>query len=300
MITYYTDGSASPNPGPGGFSVIKELQPHILGGEPSGEITTNIRMEGLAIKAALEDANGAECQIFTDSEFWINVITKWAPNWQANGWKKKGGEIKNLDIVKSVVPIYQSSNATLTWVRGHEGDEGNEMADEWANKAREQNATTPEIVAAAVPLTLDQYIHTHLRSGQTMQLATIHEGSPRACSVYFVPSEDNTAVYWFSEPDRIHSLNIVENPKVALAIVVKSDMPVIGLQGTGTASIVTDTAEIKYVSDEYAAKYNGQGKYYIDRFTAGTHKHSLYKLAIQSLTLFDEVHFSDESPIVFL
>lgn len=137
MITYYTDGSASPNPGPGGYAVIRDGNPHIIGGEPA-DITTNIRMEGLAIKAALEDSAGQECQIYTDSEFWINVITKWAPGWEAKGWKKKGGEIKNLDIVQSVYPLYTSSNAVLTWVRGHEGDEGNEMADEWANKARER------------------------------------------------------------------------------------------------------------------------------------------------------------------
>ena len=134
MITYYTDGSASPNPGPGGFSVIRDMKPAVLGSEP-GE-TTNIRMEGLAIKAALEDAAGEHCQIYTDSEFWINVITKWSLTWEANGWKKKGGDIKNLDIVQSVVPLYRASHATLTWVRGHEGDPGNELADEWANKAR--------------------------------------------------------------------------------------------------------------------------------------------------------------------
>lgn len=135
MIIYYTDGSASPNPGPGGFAVIKNNKPHILGSEDG--ITTNIRMEGLAIQNALQDADGKHCEIFTDSEFWINVITKWAPGWEAKGWKKKGGEIKNLDIVQKVYPLYQASKATLTWVRGHEGDDGNEMADEWANKARE-------------------------------------------------------------------------------------------------------------------------------------------------------------------
>jgi len=137
MIIYYTDGSASPNPGPGGFSVIKELQPHILGSEP-GE-TTNIRMEGKAITAALKDAAGEECAIYTDSEFWINVITKWSVGWEKNGWKKKGGEIKNLDIVQEVCPLYRSSRATLIWVRGHNNDEGNELADHWANEARERH-----------------------------------------------------------------------------------------------------------------------------------------------------------------
>ncbi|HET8884124.1 MAG TPA: ribonuclease H [Candidatus Saccharimonadales bacterium] len=134
MITYYTDGSASPNPGPGGFAVIRDMQPAVLGLEPN---TTNIRMEGKALIAALTDAKGETCQIYTDSEFWINVITKWAPGWEAKGWKKKGGEIKNLDIVQEVYPLYGQSNATLIWVRGHNNDPGNELADEWANKARE-------------------------------------------------------------------------------------------------------------------------------------------------------------------
>ena len=135
MITYYTDGSASPNPGPGGFAVIRDLKPHILGSE-EGQ-TTNIRMEGKALIAAIQDAGDDSAQVYTDSEFWINVVTKWAPGWQARGWTKKGGEIKNLDIVQELFELYTNSNVDLKWVRGHEGDEGNELADEWANKARE-------------------------------------------------------------------------------------------------------------------------------------------------------------------
>jgi len=141
MITYYTDGSASPNPGPGGFAVIKDKKPAVLGSEPDPakrSNTTNIRMEGYAIMAALKDANGEPCQIYTDSEFWINVITKWSLGWEKNGWKKKGGEIKNLDIVREVCPLYRQSKATLIWVRGHNNDEGNELADHWANEARKK------------------------------------------------------------------------------------------------------------------------------------------------------------------
>jgi ribonuclease HI len=134
MIVYYTDGSCEPNPGAGGFAVIKNNKPHILGGEPN---TTNIRMEGQAIIAALKDLNGEPGEIYTDSEFWINVITKWSISWEKNGWKKKGGEIKNLDLVQEVCPLYRKSQAVLVWVRGHNNDEGNELADEWANKARE-------------------------------------------------------------------------------------------------------------------------------------------------------------------
>lgn len=132
MIEYYTDGSASPNPGPGGFAVIKNGKPYMYGGEVK---SSNIRMEGLAILTALEDADKKECEIKTDSEFWINVLTKWAINWEKNGWTKKGG-IKNLDIVKPLYELYQNSRAKLTWVQGHVGTELNELADQWANKAR--------------------------------------------------------------------------------------------------------------------------------------------------------------------
>ncbi len=141
MTTYYTDGSASPNPGPGGYAVILGDQPVVLGTEPEGSPvvrthTTNIRMEGFAIMAALKHADGENCVIYTDSEFWINAITKWAPGWEAKGWKKSGGPIKNLDIVQAVYPLYKASCAKLIWVRGHDGDKGNELADQWANKAR--------------------------------------------------------------------------------------------------------------------------------------------------------------------
>ncbi|HSX29151.1 MAG TPA: ribonuclease H [Candidatus Saccharimonadales bacterium] len=137
MTIYYTDGSCEPNPGKGGFAVIKDMQVCRLGSEPN---STNIRMEGFALIAALYDAKGAPCTIYTDSEFWINVITKWGPGWEAKGWKKKGGEIKNLDIVKEACALYKSSQAKLVWVRGHANDPGNELADQWANKARVQAA----------------------------------------------------------------------------------------------------------------------------------------------------------------
>lgn len=133
---FYTDGSASPNPGPGGYAVVEGDKPVALGSE-SGD-TTNIRMEGSALIAAMQLADSEPCEIFTDSEFWINVITKWAPGWAAKGWRKSGGPIKNLELVQEAYQLYHTAgNVTLTWVRGHVGHEGNERADEWANKARE-------------------------------------------------------------------------------------------------------------------------------------------------------------------
>ena len=138
MKTLWTDGSASPNPGPGGFAVIEvkgdEARPVVLGREKQ---TTNIRMEGSAMIAAIKYAGEEGCEIHSDSEFWINVLTKWAPTWEAKGWKKSKGEIQNLDIVKELYGLYTSHDVKLVWVRGHVGTQYNEMADEWANKARE-------------------------------------------------------------------------------------------------------------------------------------------------------------------
>ncbi len=134
MKIYFTDGSCSPNPGPGGFAVVENGKPVDLGSEKE---STNIRMEGRALIAAMKHSGGEECEIHTDSEFWINVITKWAPGWEVKGWKKSTrGEIQNLDIVKEACSVYKNTNAKLVWVRAHVGHDGNELADEWANKAR--------------------------------------------------------------------------------------------------------------------------------------------------------------------
>ena len=137
MKILWTDGSASPNPGPGGFAVLEDkngnVEPVALGRDKD---TTNIRMEGLAMIAAIKFADGEPCEIHSDSEFWINVLTKWAAAWEKNGWKKKTGEIKNLDIVQELFELYSNNPVELVWVRGHVGTENNELADEWANKAR--------------------------------------------------------------------------------------------------------------------------------------------------------------------
>lgn len=137
MKILWTDGSASPNPGPGGYAVLEivdgEAKPVALGREKN---TTNIRMEGLAMIAGIKYAGDEGCEIHSDSEFWINVLTKWAPNWQANGWKKKTGPIKNLELVQELYELYTSHEVKLVWVRGHVGTEFNELADEWANRAR--------------------------------------------------------------------------------------------------------------------------------------------------------------------
>ncbi len=133
MKILWTDGSASPNPGPGGFAVLEDGGPVRLGAEKD---SSNIRMEGMAMVAAIEYAGEEGCEIHSDSEFWKNVLTKWAPVWEANGWKKKTGEIKNLELVQKLYGLYKKYPVKIVWVRGHVGTEMNELADKWANRAR--------------------------------------------------------------------------------------------------------------------------------------------------------------------
>lgn len=138
MKILWTDGSANPNPGPGGYVVILQTaknkgRPVRLGRKNH---TTNIEMEGSAILSAIDFADGEPCEIHTDSQFWINVLTKWAPGWAFNGWRKKGGPIKNLELVKKLYRAYCDSDASLVWVKGHAGRALNEMADRYAKRAR--------------------------------------------------------------------------------------------------------------------------------------------------------------------
>lgn len=140
MKTFFTDGSANPNPGPGGFAVICDSAPVALGKEAN---STNIRMEAQALIAAYKLAEAGD-EILTDSEFWVNVVTKWAPGWQKNGWTKKSGPIKNLELVQDLYALYvEKPGVKLQWTRGHVGTEGNELADQWANRAR-AGETLPE------------------------------------------------------------------------------------------------------------------------------------------------------------
>ena len=133
MSEFWTDGSANPNPGPGGFAVLDSNgKPVVLGGSKK---TTNIRMEGMALLMAMR--RSPESVINTDSDFWIKTLTQYAPVWEKNDWKKKGGEIKNLDLVKLVYNEYKNRKIRLNFVYGHKGTELNELADTWAKRARE-------------------------------------------------------------------------------------------------------------------------------------------------------------------
>ncbi len=128
----FTDGHCEPNPGPGGWGAVK-----VTGGKiaeerhGSEEATTNNRME---LKALIEGYKmlgpNEDLAVYSDSELCVNTITKWAPAWERKGWKKKGGEIKNLDLVKELYELARSHpRARLQWIRGHSGTRWNEYAD---------------------------------------------------------------------------------------------------------------------------------------------------------------------------
>jgi ribonuclease HI len=128
----FTDGSARPNPGPGGWGVVWVEQGKILK-QLHGAVadTTNNRMELTALKNALMLLDEtAECEIFTDSELCCNTFNKWAINWESKGWKKSGGEIKNLDLVKEVYTLYRARpNVKMKWIAAHSAWLWNEYAD---------------------------------------------------------------------------------------------------------------------------------------------------------------------------
>lgn len=128
----FTDGSASPNPGPGGWGMVWVERGEILAQKHGHEAhTTNNRMELTALieayRALPEDA---EVTVHSDSRLCIDTITKWAPNWERKGWKRKGEPLKNLDLVKDLLALYRAHpKCRLVWIAAHSGDRWNEYAD---------------------------------------------------------------------------------------------------------------------------------------------------------------------------
>ncbi len=128
----FTDGSARPNPGPGGWGVVHVRDGKIISQRHGHDKqTTNNRMEltGLieAFKILPKDE---QIEIFTDSELCVNTINKWADAWAARGWKRKSGPIANLELVKE---LYAAAKAhpqvKLKWIEAHNGWLWNEYAD---------------------------------------------------------------------------------------------------------------------------------------------------------------------------
>lgn len=135
----YTDGGCRGNPGAGGwgFILINPATGNALercGGERD---TTNNRMEmGAAIEAlkAIKKL-GMRIRLYTDSQYLVKSMTEWVPGWKAKGWKKKDGELKNVDLLQELDRLNQVHTVSWQWVKGHAGNPGNERADELTNQA---------------------------------------------------------------------------------------------------------------------------------------------------------------------
>lgn len=128
----FTDGSAIPNPGPGGWGAVWVARGEIVEQAYGSEApTTNNRMELQALIEAYKMLPAdAALTIYTDSRLCVDTITTWAPGWERRGWKRKGGEIKNLDRVKQLLALHRAHpNCKLRWIESHSGHRWNEYAD---------------------------------------------------------------------------------------------------------------------------------------------------------------------------
>ena len=137
-IIIYTDGACRGNPGPGGWGAVLESGKHykeLCGSEIE---TTNNRMELTAAIKALESLkhNGKKVKLYTDSVYVKNGITQWLKNWKSKGWKTASKKpVKNLELWQQLDDINQQHEVEWCWIKGHAGHEGNEKADQLANKA---------------------------------------------------------------------------------------------------------------------------------------------------------------------
>src|SRR5688572_12502425 len=134
MIRIFTDGAAQGNPGPGGYGVILKYKDHVKELSEGFRLTTNNRMELLAVIKGLEaiKKSGIPVAIYSDSEYVINAVEKgWLWDWEKKNFKKKA----NVDLWQRYIPLHQKFKPKFTWVKGHAGHAENERCDYLAVKA---------------------------------------------------------------------------------------------------------------------------------------------------------------------
>jgi len=152
-IRIYCDGACSGNPGFAGSGLAiysNKRNPVLLHGD-FVEVGTNNIAELNALYQALVIAKQTSSEniitIFSDSKYSIDCITTWAYGWKAKGWTKKGGEIKNLELIKKTHDLYERIKdlIEIKHVKGHSGIEGNELADRMAVTAIKEKTSNYEI-----------------------------------------------------------------------------------------------------------------------------------------------------------
>ena len=135
----FTDGSAQPNPGPGGWGAVYVIDDTVIDQEYGSEpATTNNRMELTALLYGYDLVPvGTGAVMYSDSNLCVRTINEWARGWAAKGWRRKGGPIANLDLVQAVyAKARQRPEITLRWIRAHDGSRWNEYADALATAYR--------------------------------------------------------------------------------------------------------------------------------------------------------------------
>tara|TARA_Y100000589_G_scaffold75015_1_gene68533 strand:- start:2437 stop:2913 length:477 start_codon:yes stop_codon:yes gene_type:complete len=127
-ISIYTDGSSKGNPGKGGYGIVLLSGSHRKEFSCGYKLTTNNRMELLAVIVGLEAIKNKSSKItvFSDSKYVINAVEKkWVFKWEKNGFLKK----KNADLWKRFLKVYSTLSVSFTWVKGHSNNKENERCD---------------------------------------------------------------------------------------------------------------------------------------------------------------------------
>ncbi|MCX6258732.1 MAG: ribonuclease HI [Bacteroidia bacterium] len=130
-VTIYTDGSALGNPGPGGYGVVLISGKYRKELSAGYRLTTNNRMELLAVIKGLEALTKNNCNVtvYSDSQYVVNALEKgWLAGWEKKNFKKR----LNTDLWKRFLIVYRKHKVKFVWLRGHSGYTENERCDELA------------------------------------------------------------------------------------------------------------------------------------------------------------------------
>lgn len=134
MIRIYTDGAAQGNPGPGGYGVVLKYKDAVKELSGGFRLTTNNRMELLAVITGLEaiKKDGIGVTIYSDSKYVVDSVEKgWIWGWQKKNFAKKA----NADLWQRYIPLHQKYKPRFVWIKGHAGHPENERCDQLAVEA---------------------------------------------------------------------------------------------------------------------------------------------------------------------